>query len=178
MEHEQNGELFEAIQKYRKAVALVPDIEFKTFEHTKTSKRRPKKLTKEETIEETDDAEEVPDLPEDHDDEEEFQDLLLRFSKMKLKGSPLCEPESSSMTTSSAQTTHISSLPMELIIYILKWVVSTELDLKSLENFSQVCRGFFVASRASDIWRLVCVQTWGLAGMYTFKKIQKKNMGP
>jgi len=165
VEHEQNGELFEAIQKYRKAVALVPDIEFKTFEHTKTSKRRPKKLPKEETIEETDDAEEVPDLPEDHDDEEEFQDLLLRFSKMKLKGSPLCEPESSSMTTSSAQTTHISSLPMELIIYILKWVVSTELDLKSLENFSQVCRGFFVASRASDIWRLVCVQTWGLAGL-------------
>ena len=172
VEHEQNGELFEAIQKYRKAVALVPDIEFKTFEHTKTSKRRPKKVTKEETIEETDE-EEVPDLPEDHDDEDEFQDLLLRFSKMKLKGSPLCEPESSSMTTSSAQT-HISSLPMELIIYILKWVVSTELDLKSLENFSQVCRGFFVASRASDIWRLVCVQTWGLAGMCTFKKIQKK----
>merc|ERR1739848_467978 len=73
VEHEQNGELFEAIQKYRKAVALVPDIEFKTFEHTKTSKRRPKKLTKEEIIEDTDDAGEVPDLPEDHDDEEEFQ---------------------------------------------------------------------------------------------------------
>ena len=88
---------------------------------------------------------------------------------MKLKGSPLCEPESSGF--SSAQT-HISSLPMELIIYILKWVVSTELDLKSLENFSQVCRGFFVASRASDIWRLVCVQTWGLAGMSHTKNFQ------
>ena len=87
---------------------------------------------------------------------------------MKLKGSPLCEPESTGMTTGGTVQTHISSLPMELIIYILKWVVSTELDLKSLENFSQVCRGFFVASRASDIWRLVCVQTWGLAGMYTF----------
>ena len=59
MEHEQNGELFEAIQKYRKAVALVPDIEFKTFEHTKTSKtRRPKNVvTKEDTIEETDEEE-------------------------------------------------------------------------------------------------------------------------
>ena len=54
---------------------------------------------------------------------------------------------------------------MELVIHILKWVVSAELDLKSLENFSQVCRGFFLASRASDIWRLVCVQTWGLAGL-------------
>ena len=54
---------------------------------------------------------------------------------------------------------------MELVLFILKWVVSTELDLKSLENFSQVCRGFFLASRASDIWRLVCVQTWGLTGL-------------
>ena len=34
MEHEQNGELFEAIQKYRKAINLVPDIEFKAHEHT------------------------------------------------------------------------------------------------------------------------------------------------
>ena len=33
MEHEQNGELFEAIQKYRKAINLVPDIEFKAHEH-------------------------------------------------------------------------------------------------------------------------------------------------
>ena len=71
----------------------------------------------------------------------------------------MCESEYDSTQT------HISQLPMELIIHILKWVVSAELDLKSLENFSQVCRGFFLASRASDIWRLVCVQTWGLAGL-------------
>ena len=29
VEHERNGEFFEAIQKYRKAVKFVPDIEFK-----------------------------------------------------------------------------------------------------------------------------------------------------
>ena len=39
VEHEQNGELFEAIQKYRKAVNLVPDIEFKVFEHNKQRRR-------------------------------------------------------------------------------------------------------------------------------------------
>ena len=32
VEHEQNGDLFEAIQKYRKAVNLVPDIENKVEE--------------------------------------------------------------------------------------------------------------------------------------------------
>ena len=80
VEHEENGELFEAIQKYRKAVALVPDIEFKAFEHTSARKRN--KIT-EEKDEETDD-EEVPDLPEDPN--EDVQDLLLRFTKLKLKG--------------------------------------------------------------------------------------------
>lgn len=33
VELEQNGDLFEAIQKYRKAVALVPDIEFRSYKH-------------------------------------------------------------------------------------------------------------------------------------------------
>ena len=32
VEHEQNGDLFEAIQKYQKAVNLVPDIENKVEE--------------------------------------------------------------------------------------------------------------------------------------------------
>ena len=71
-------------------------------------------------------------------------------------------PEDSNMVKSK---THISSLPMELLIYILKWVVSSDLDLKSLESFAEVCRGFYVAARASDIWRLVCVETWGVAGL-------------
>ena len=35
VEHEQNGELFEAIQKYRKAINLVPDIEFKAHEFSR-----------------------------------------------------------------------------------------------------------------------------------------------
>lgn len=54
---------------------------------------------------------------------------------------------------------------MEILIHILKWVVSSDLDLRSLECFSQVCRGFFVAARASDIWRRVCVLTWGVSGL-------------
>ena len=31
-------------------------------------------------------------------------------------------------------------------------------------NVPQVCRGFYVAARASDIWRRVCIQTW-VAGL-------------
>jgi len=51
---------------------------------------------------------------------------------------------------------------MEVLIYILKWVVSSDLDVRSLENFSEVCRGFYVASRSSDIWRLICLRTWNV----------------
>lgn len=99
--------------------------------------------------------EDVEDLPKDTEE----ADLLAKFAKMKLRSSGLCESEFDS------NSGHISDLPMEVLIQILKWVVSSELDLKSLENFSQVCRGFFVASRSSDIWRKVCIQTWGLAGL-------------
>jgi len=56
---------------------------------------------------------------------------------------------------------HLGDLPSELINYILKWVVSSELDLRSLENCSAVCRGLYIAARDPDIWRLACVKVWG-----------------
>ena len=34
--------------------------------------------------------------------------------------------------------THISAIPLELIVYIFKWVVSSELDMKSLEQLARV----------------------------------------
>ena len=39
--------------------------------------------------------------------------------------------------------THISAIPLELIMYIFKWVVSTELDVKSLERLGRVQRNCF-----------------------------------
>ncbi|CAH0552552.1 unnamed protein product [Brassicogethes aeneus] len=59
-------------------------------------------------------------------------------------------------------TTHISSLPIEIIFLILKWLVSNDLDLKSLETFSAVCRGFYLCARDPEIWRLACLRVWGL----------------
>jgi len=41
------------------------------------------------------------------------------------------------------QTTHISVLPVELLIYIIKWVVSPDLDIKQLEILSEVKERFF-----------------------------------
>lgn len=48
---------------------------------------------------------------------------------------------------------------MEIILYIMKWVVSSEMDLRVLEqSCSSVCRGFYLAARDPEIWRLACVR--------------------
>nr|CAD7447425.1 unnamed protein product [Timema bartmani] len=56
------------------------------------------------------------------------------------------------------EMTHISSLPMEIVLYILRWVVSADLDIRSLELCSRVSRGFYLCSRDSEIWRLACIR--------------------
>jgi len=54
------------------------------------------------------------------------------------------------------RATHISSLPYEIILLILRWVVSRDLDVRSLEMCSLVSRGFYLCSRDPEIWRLIC----------------------
>ncbi|XP_058410127.1 F-box only protein 9 isoform X3 [Diceros bicornis minor] len=141
VEEEQNGALYEAIKFYRRAMQLVPDIEFKI-----TYTRSP-------------DGDGVGNsYIEDSDDDSKMADLLsyfqqqLTFQESVLK---LCQPE-----LESSQT-HISVLPMEVLMYIFRWVVSSDLDLRSLEQLSQVCRGFYICARDPEIWRLACLKVWG-----------------
>ncbi|MXQ97818.1 hypothetical protein E5288_WYG013827 [Bos mutus] len=95
---------------------------------------------------------------EDTDDDSKMADLLsyfqqqLTFQESVLK---LCQPE-----LESSQT-HISALPMEVLMYVFRWVVSSDLDLRSLEQLSQVCRGFYICARDPEIWRLACLKVWG-----------------
>uniref|UniRef100_A0A8C0NLN9 F-box only protein n=1 Tax=Canis lupus familiaris TaxID=9615 RepID=A0A8C0NLN9_CANLF len=127
VEEEQNGALYEAIKFYRRAMQLVPDIEFKI-----TYTRSP-------------DGDGVGNsYMEDNDDDSKMADLLscfqqqLTFQESMLK---LCQPELEN------NQTHISVLPMEVLMYIFRWVVSSDLDLRSLEQLSQVCRGFYICAR-------------------------------
>merc|ERR1719383_80503 len=88
-------------------------------------------------------------------EEDEMQNLLEKFSQMKLERRPLIQPES------RTQSVHIGDLPAEVLNYILKWVVSPDLDLRSLERVSEVCRGLYLAARDQEIWRQICVRVWG-----------------
>lgn len=156
VEHEQSGKLYEAIQFYKRAVQLVPDIEFRLYESTKIKSRE--KFESDENLGNNDKDQHYTD-GNDKDEEENSEtdgDLCAKLSKIVNSNQCVCYPKF------EQNATHISALPMEIILYILRWVVSSELDLRSLEIFSRVCRGFYVCARDPKIWRLACIRVWGV----------------
>lgn len=44
-------------------------------------------------------------------------------------------------------------------MYILRWVVSDELDLRSLEQCSLISRGFYLCARDSCLWKSACIRS-------------------
>ncbi|KAJ8264701.1 hypothetical protein GJAV_G00152750 [Gymnothorax javanicus] len=136
VEEEQNGAVYEAIKYYRMAMQLVPDIEFKI-----NYSRSPD-----------------PDNTEDDMRDSEIADLLTYFQQQLILQDSflkICEPE---LETTQV---HISALPTEVLMYIFRWVVSSELDLRALEQLSLVCRGFYICARDPEIWRSACLRVWG-----------------
>lgn len=52
-----------------------------------------------------------------------------------------------------------AALPREILMYIFRWVVSSDLDLRALEQLSLVCRGFYICARsAPPPWQSRCVR--------------------
>ncbi|CAI9617093.1 unnamed protein product [Staurois parvus] len=95
---------------------------------------------------------------EDANDDSKMADLLSYFQQQLTFQEPalkLCQPEY------DVTQTHISELPMEVLMYVFRWVVSSELDLRSLEQLSLVCKGFYICARDPEIWRLACLKVWG-----------------
>ncbi|NXG89463.1 FBX9 protein, partial [Stercorarius parasiticus] len=141
VEEEQNGALYEAIKFYRLAMQLVPDIEFKiTYTRSPDGDGVGKRCV------------------EDNKEEDKMADLLSEFQQqlaLQESSVKLCQPEV------DVSQTHISVLPMEVLMYIFRWVVSSDLDLRSLEQLSLVCRGFYICARDPEIWHQVCLKIWG-----------------
>lgn len=40
-------------------------------------------------------------------------------------------------------------MPSEILMYIFRWVVSSDLDMRALEQLSLVCRGFYICARSA-----------------------------
>lgn len=151
---ERKGRCFEAIRLYRRAIQLVPDIEFKMYtqntqQASKDAKNNNKK-SKEGSAE--------PGTSSDIN--EEVDNLAEIFQRdLSLENKAVCESAFGAGTISTGL--HISCLPVEVFLLILKWLVSNDLDFKSLERFGRVCKGFYLLSRDQEIWKLACVKVWG-----------------
>lgn len=139
VEEEQSGAVYEAIKFYRMAMQLVPDIEFRI------NYNRPSEADRARGMEDSDTDGEIEDLLDYFD-----QQLSLESAFPKI-----CSPELE-MTRM-----HISALPREILMYIFRWVVSSDLDMRALEQLSLVCRGFYICARDPEIWHSACIKVWG-----------------
>jgi len=152
VEFEGDGKFFDAIKYYKKAEKLVPDIENHAHKFNIAKNRNTRDVNKTSVLDANGNS-----RPESHENEQDLVNLISKFSKLRVDGN--CSIKSEFETN----IVHIGQLPSEVLNYIMKWVVSSDLDLKSLENCSQVCRGFYLASRDDEIWRLISASMWGPA---------------
>lgn len=136
--------MYDAIQFYKQAIQLVPDIESKINDFNAPSGFESDQDSSSEEENET------------SDDCERSANLTLLTKKFKVLGvGGLCTPAYHS------RQTHISVLPTELLVYIFRWVVSDHLDLRSLEQLSQVCKWFYACARDESLWRSACLRVFG-----------------
>lgn len=156
VELEKKGKCFEAIRCYRRAIQLDPDIEFKAYRELSqqklTSKVDKKNNNKTQNLITGSSSRDI-------DNDDEVEDLIDCFQRDLTLNNRYCEPSyGCDVVTTSL---HISCLPFEAFIAILKWIVTNDLDFKSLENFGEVCKGFYLLARDQEIWRLACMKVWG-----------------
>ncbi|CAH1239850.1 FBXO9 [Branchiostoma lanceolatum] len=138
---EQDGNLHDAVKFYKQAIQLVPDIESHITDYSE-----------QKSDDESDSSDDEDLLSPDIED----ADLLSQFHRLAVSDGRLCQPEL------PLRMTHISALPTELLTYIFRWVVSSNLDMRSLERLALVCRGFYVCARDPEIWRQACLRVWGI----------------
>lgn len=53
------------------------------------------------------------------------------------------------------------SLPRDVLLNIMKWIVSSRLDMVSLARVSQVCKEFYNLSQDPSLWHAMCQKIWG-----------------
>lgn len=146
VELEKAGKVFEAMRMYRRAVHIDPDIEFKMYEQLKAN------IHASNIKIELDSKEKQPTNDDENAEDLTDVDLVARFETSIANGNG----NLFNRDTADQGAIHISSLPIEILLYILRWVVSSNLDLRSLEQCSMACKGFYLCARDQEIWRLAC----------------------
>jgi len=150
MQLERDGYCYEAIEYFRQALKLVPDIENCIDVNIDLG---PSSSAAGNLI--------IPGV-----EEVEGQALSsltvergqvfekFNTSETHLKDIYTCFPER------SVTGTHVSALPNEIILTILRYVISSELDLRSVENFGEACKWFYNLARTPQLWQAACRKIW------------------
>ncbi|XP_013192861.1 F-box only protein 9 [Amyelois transitella] len=149
VELERGGDLYEAIQHYKRAMQILPDVESRLYESGELG----------DEPEEQSEPEEAPTENNNQSDDEEWiegEDLLARIQRLVAKKGTFCEPEH------PTKETHISCLPSEVVSLVLRWVAGAECDARSLERAAAASRGWLLLARAAPLYRDLCVRTWGV----------------
>ncbi|CAH1729349.1 unnamed protein product [Chironomus riparius] len=155
IELERARKYFEAVKLYRRAVQLEPNIEYKVYQATLAENEQKAAYSKNIASSSKGSTENT----QIENDDDDLEDLIDSFQKeLSLENKPICE--SSYLPGTLRTGKHISALPVEVLLLILKYVVSNDLDMKSLERFGRVCKGFFLLSRDPEIWKLACYKVW------------------
>lgn len=159
---EQRGKVYDALAFYRKATQIVPDIEFRfyelqklNYEGNKMYQNLPNDITKQLDLTMSKEAKEEVEPVEPVSLYEKFQSDLC---SEEIYGGKILLNSRDASVIMTGRNLHISDLPPEIIMHILRWVVSSQLDMRSLEQFSAVCKGFYIYGRDEELWRLACVK--------------------
>lgn len=154
VELEKKGKVFEAMLMYRRAVHIDADIEFKMYDKLKTT------IHKGGELDASNDSQTGQKRNGDGDEDDEdlsSVDLVARFQESIDNGNGnLFHRTNADSGVICTDGLHIASLPTEIILYILRWVVSGHLDLRSLEQCAMASKGFYLMARDPEIWRLAC----------------------
>lgn len=146
---EQEGKVYDALNFYRRAVHMEPDIEIKYYEkHKCKCKSSAQNAPSSSLIAKA--KEETAASRMDMRLYEKFQnDICTEYNGR------LMQSDRNPNVICTA-TKHISDLPSEIITHILSFVISSHLDMRSLEQCAAVCKGFYVCARDQNVWRKAC----------------------
>lgn len=145
VDHEKSGRFDDAIRCYKTAFFIEPEIDHKLNRMEKLGQNV--KLKNEGTDDSLTNV-----RSDDGNDSESLMDIFQR--NVNARGR-ICQP------SKPTQAGHISNLPPEMLSQIFNWVVSENLDFRSLENCSQVCQGFYLCARNMMLWKAACEKIWG-----------------
>lgn len=160
VELEQRGKVYDALQYYRRAVQLDPDIEYKAYEASKIPQHQQQVENEANNNNVIGNLDVQPNEKESDDDESLEGDLFTRFQNDLAKQGRLIMSNRDAGVIGTEM--HISDLPTEILLYILRWVVSNHLDMRSLEQCAAVCKGIYLCARDEEIWRQACLKVWGV----------------